>query len=83
VLPIGGVKEKSLAASRAGIKTILLPAQNQRDMEEVDTEVKKKCRFEFVSNVDEVLEAAVGKEALHEAIKRVARHHRKSDAALK
>jgi len=61
VLPIGGVKEKTLAASRAGVKTILLPARNKPDMEEVDAQVKKKCRFHFVENVDEVLEHALGK----------------------
>jgi ATP-dependent Lon protease len=61
VLPIGGVKEKTLAASRAGVKTILLPARNKPDMEEVDAQVKKKCRFHFVENVDEVLKLALGK----------------------
>ncbi len=61
VLPIGGVKEKTLAASRAGVKTILLPARNEPDMEEVDAQVKKKCRFHFVENVDQVLKLALGK----------------------
>ena len=61
VLPIGGVKEKSLAASRAGVKTILLPKQNEADLEEVDAQVKKKCTFHFVENVDQVLEHALGK----------------------
>ncbi|MCC6581252.1 MAG: endopeptidase La, partial [Phycisphaeraceae bacterium] len=60
VLPIGGVKEKTLAACRAGIRTILLPKQNQRDYEEVDREVKKKCDFQFVSTVDDVLHLALG-----------------------
>lgn len=61
VLPIGGVKEKTLAAARAGVKTILLPEQNRTDMEEVDAQVKKKCTFHFVDNVDEVLKHALGK----------------------
>ncbi|MDX1681539.1 MAG: endopeptidase La [Phycisphaeraceae bacterium] len=64
VLPIGGVKEKTLAAARVGVKTILLPEANRRDMENVDETVKKQCRFEFVENVDQVLEAALGKKAL-------------------
>jgi ATP-dependent Lon protease len=68
VLPIGGVKEKSLAASRAGIKTILLPAQNQRDMEEVDPEVRRKVDFRFVGDVDAVLEHALGKQKLAAAV---------------
>lgn len=61
VLPIGGVKEKTLAASRAGVKTILLPIRNKSDMEEVDPQVKKKCKFHFVENVDQVLKLALGK----------------------
>ena len=60
VLPIGGVKEKSLAAARAGIKTILLPKENERDLEEVDAKVRQKCDFVFVENVDEVLKHALG-----------------------
>jgi len=70
-LPIGGVKEKSLAASRAGIKTIILPKRNEPDLEEVDAEVKKKCKFVFVENVDEVLEESIGQKALEKAKKRV------------
>ncbi|MEX0744121.1 MAG: S16 family serine protease, partial [Phycisphaeraceae bacterium] len=69
VLPVGGIKEKTLAASRVGVKTILLPRENERDMEEVDERVKKKCRFEFVDNVDEVLELALGKKKLQQAKK--------------
>ena len=59
VLPIGGVKEKTLAAARAGVKTILLPEQNRPDLEEVDQQVKNKCTFHFVENVDQVLEHAL------------------------
>ncbi len=60
VLPIGGVKEKTLAAARAGIKTIILPEQNKPDLEEVDAQVKKKCQFHFVETVDQVLQLALG-----------------------
>ena len=70
VLPIGGVKEKSLAAMRAGIKTIILPGQNKRDLDEVDAEVKRKCKFIFVDIVDEVLDIALGKDAVRKAIRR-------------
>ncbi|MEE9213133.1 MAG: endopeptidase La [Phycisphaeraceae bacterium] len=67
VLPVGGVKEKMLAATRAGIKTILLPTNNKGDLEEVVPEVKKKCRFIFVETVDDVLNHALGKTRLPKA----------------
>ena len=59
VLPVGGIKEKTLAAERAGVKTIILPEANRRDLEEVNDQVKKRCRFEFVENVDQVLNLAL------------------------
>ena len=68
VLPIGGVKEKSLAASRVGVKTIIMPKHNERDLEEVDPQVQKKCKFVFVENVDELLKVAFGETALSRAI---------------
>lgn len=61
VLPIGGVKEKVLAAKRAGIKTIILPARNKGDAEEIDKDLVKGLRFVFVENIDEVLKNALGK----------------------
>ena len=62
VLPVGGIKEKVLAASRAGIKTIVLPEKNQYDLEEVDDKVKKGLSFEFVDNVDQVIDITLGKQ---------------------
>jgi len=55
VLPIGGVKEKVLAAHRAGIKTIILPAENKKDLNEVPGNVRRKMHFVLVSHMDEVL----------------------------
>ncbi len=54
VLEIGGVKEKVIAAHRAGIKTIILPKENQKDMEEVPASVKKDVKFYFVSQYEEI-----------------------------
>lgn len=59
VLPIGGLKEKSIAALRAGIKTILIPKLNEKDIPELPEEVRKRLRIIPVATVDEVLEAAL------------------------
>lgn len=59
VLPIGGVKEKSLAAYRAGIRTVILPMDNKKDIEKVPENVKKKIEFIFVERVEEVLNIAL------------------------
>ncbi len=59
VLPIGGIKEKVLAAHRAGIKEIILPEWNQKDLEDVPPKVKKEIRFHFVDKMKDVLELAL------------------------
>src|SRR5436309_1626000 len=61
VLPIGGLKEKSLAAMRAGISTVIIPKLNEKDLVDVPEEAKQKLKFIPVENVDEVLEAALEK----------------------
>lgn len=61
VLPIGGVKEKVLAANEFGIKQILLPEKNKRDFEELPKSVQDKLQFVYVKNVQEVLEHALVK----------------------
>ncbi|MDK2805960.1 MAG: ATP-dependent Lon protease [Thermoanaerobacterium sp.] len=59
VLPIGGLKEKVLAAHRAGILKIIAPADNKRDLDEIPQSVKRKMEFKFVSNIDEVLKISL------------------------
>jgi len=59
VLPIGGLKEKILAAKQGGIKTVILPARNKKDMPEVPAEAKKGLKFEFVKNAKEALKIAI------------------------
>jgi ATP-dependent Lon protease len=63
VLPVGGIKEKMLAAHRAGLKTIILPKRNALDVEDVPEEVRKTMTFVFAESVNEVLEAALEKPA--------------------
>jgi ATP-dependent Lon protease len=64
VLPIGGVKEKVLAALRAGITTVLLPARNKRDLEDVPAEARDRLKFVWVAEVDEALSAALSDDAV-------------------
>jgi ATP-dependent Lon protease len=59
VLPIGGVKEKLLAAHRAGMKTIILPKDNQKDLAEIPANIKDEFTVHLVENMDEVLKIAL------------------------
>ena len=59
VLPIGGLKEKTMAAFRNGIKTVLIPADNAKDLEEIDQTVRKALQFVLVERADQVLTAAL------------------------
>ncbi len=72
VLPVGGVKEKVLAAHRAGIKTVLLPEKCRKDLVEVPEEVRSALDFRFMSRMSEVLETVLGKANLDEARQRLA-----------
>jgi ATP-dependent Lon protease len=60
VLPIGGVKEKTLAALRAGIKTVMLPKRNEKDLEDVPAEARRKLEFVFLERVEEAIRTAIG-----------------------
>ena len=60
VLPVGGIKEKVLAARRAGIETVILPRRNEKDLEDVPAGVRDTLRFHFVDSMDETLALALG-----------------------
>ena len=59
VMPIGGLKEKTMAALRHGVKTVIIPAENEKDLEEIDQTVRQALQFITVSSADRVLEAAL------------------------
>lgn len=59
VLPIGGIKEKTLSAHRAGLKTIILPIDNERDLEDIPETIRNEMTFKLVSQADEALEIAL------------------------
>lgn len=61
IMSIGGVKEKVLAAHRAGVKEILLPAENERDLEDIPTEVRQALHFHWVDKLDEAIKVALVK----------------------
>ena len=61
VLPIGGLKEKALAAQRNGIRTVIAPALNEQDIDEIPAHLRKSINFVFVSSIDEVLEVALAR----------------------
>ena len=62
VLPIGGLKEKLLAAKQAGITKVLVPQKNEKDVAEISTEVTKNLEIVFVEHMDQVLEHALADE---------------------
>jgi ATP-dependent Lon protease len=59
VLPVGGIKEKVLAAKRAGIKAVILPKKNEKDLEEIQPALMKGLKFHFVDRMDEVMGLAL------------------------
>ncbi len=66
VLPIGGVKEKTLAAERAGIETVILPKENEADLDDLPEDVRDRLRFVLADTIDDVLEAALPPASIEE-----------------
>ena len=69
VLPVGGLKEKSMAAHRAGIKTIIVPRRNQKDMVDIPKKIQRDLKFVFVDRMDDVLPVALAPDPIEP------RHH--------
>jgi ATP-dependent Lon protease len=67
VLPVGGIKEKVLAAKRSGITTVILPKRNEKDLEELSEQVRKEMKFHFVQKMDEVIQIALKPEPMKRA----------------
>jgi ATP-dependent Lon protease len=59
VLPVGGIKEKTAAAARAGLKRVLLPARNRKDLEDVAEDTKKKLDFIWLERIDDAIAGAL------------------------
>ena len=59
MLPVGGIKEKTIAAARAGIRTVLLPLRNRRDFEDIPASVRAAVDFHFVERVDQAVALAL------------------------
>jgi ATP-dependent Lon protease len=58
VLPVGGIKEKTVAAARSGIKTVILPARNRRDLDDIPASVRETLQFVWAERVEDVIAAA-------------------------
>jgi len=59
VLPVGGIKEKVLAAAAAGIKRVLLPARNRKDLDDLPQSARQQLEFLFLDNVDQAIQIAI------------------------
>ncbi|MBU5433136.1 endopeptidase La [Intestinimonas sp. MSJ-38] len=82
VLPIGGLKEKTMAAYRAHMKTVIVPADNEPDISEIDPVVAKNLRFVYAKHMDDVLEAALGVRTGPEESPQVLPHPTKESESL-
>ena len=67
VLPVGGIREKVLAAHRAGLDTVILPRRNEKDLEELPDDVRRKMHFVLVEDLSEVFAASFASRAVRKA----------------
>jgi ATP-dependent Lon protease len=67
VLPVGGIKEKCVAAARAGIRTVILPARNRRDLEDIPESARKRLEFVWAETIEDVLAVALSEQPVHRA----------------
>jgi ATP-dependent Lon protease len=81
VLPVGGIKEKTIAAARAGIKKVILPARNKRDLEDIPQSTKSMLEFVWVDHVSEAMEIALGSGAVTDKVAVVVKEERKEKTA--
>jgi ATP-dependent Lon protease len=68
VLPVGGIREKILAATRANLKEIILSEQNMKDVDDIKPEYLKGLKFHYVETIDQVIEIALLKQKVHDAL---------------
>jgi ATP-dependent Lon protease len=81
VLPVGGIKEKALAAQRAGIKVFILPKRNEMDLDELPPTLRENMRFVLVETIDDVLRAAMPDE-FQQRLAQVSRRGEQTEAAV-
>ncbi|KAA3660114.1 MAG: hypothetical protein DWQ10_07390, partial [Calditrichaeota bacterium] len=70
VLPVGGIKEKVLAAKRAGIDKVILPEKNKKDLDDVPEEIRASMKFSFISETDEAIKHALLTKSAKKRIKK-------------
>ncbi len=83
VLPVGGIKEKVLAALRAGIKLVIIPRRNEKDLQEVPENLRKKLKFVFVEKLSEVFDVALREKKKTAAVKRAAKARKQEKEVIR
>ena len=82
VMPVGGIKEKVLAAHRSGLKTVILPSRNEADLEDLPDDVRAAIKFVFVDTIDEVLAESLSPEPKKKAKRKKSHHRKRTDETI-